>query len=386
MLIPTDSVGLLTTSHILEVVFPALGEALTNLTSEDCLVHVIPQSAEPRWIIVGDPRKALPILRSWRPWNLKSRLRWSAVLFAASIEMLPRLPGVSNSRAWIESSYWRQGLPEFSEDWSVVIHVGSRSYTRKAIVFFVGRDLLVKVVAKVPLSPAAAFAILNEASILDRMNAASYLPKVIFKDSRCGVAAQSWLDGRPVSRGFTAAHLDLLSLLANPGHTTRVSDYQPQVSAQLDELDLPFDRPVLAQALGLLSLDEPLQGFVEHRDFAPWNLKWLPTERLGLLDWEWAVANSLPWQDICRFFYLDDVHFNGPGRVWETLTGNRLLKTYRRRFAIPAHALMALTMHYLLRVLCMDWQSGNVRLAHYTFRQIQLLLDACRRPADSTYT
>jgi hypothetical protein len=381
MLTLLDSASLLTTSHVLQVGFPALGESLASQETDDRLVHVIPQNAEPRWIILGAPWKALPVLRSWRPWNLKSRLQWSAVLFAASTRVLPHLAGVVNSHDRIDSSYWRQHLPEFSDDWNAVIHVGSRSYTRKAIVFFFGKDLLVNAVAKVPLTQAAALAILNEAAILDRMRAVGYLPRIIFRDPVRGVAAQSWLVGKPVSRGFTAAHLDLLSLLANPGRTTRVSDYAPGVAAQLDKADLPFDRSVLLNALELLNFDEPLQGFVEHRDFAPWNLKWISGGRLGLLDWEWAVTDSLPWQDICRFFYLEDAHFNGSGRVWETMGSNRLLQIYRKRFAIPTHALTALTMHYLLRVLCMDWQSRNVHLTQYTFKQIQLLLNTCRRIA-----
>jgi len=31
-------------------------------------------------------------------------------------------------------------------------------------------------------------------------------------------------------------------------------------------------------------------------------------------------------------------------------------------------------MHYQLRVLAMDWQSGNSFLAEYAFRQVQFLL------------
>jgi hypothetical protein len=92
------------------------------------------------------------------------------------------------------------------------------------------------------------------------------------------------------------------------------------------------------------------------------------------------VSNSLPWQDACRFFYLDDVFFNGRGKVWETITSNPLLLNYRRKFAIPSAALPALTMHYLLRVLCMDWQSGNERLALYTFGQIKSLFSSLPAP------
>jgi hypothetical protein len=289
--------------------------------------------------------------------------------------MLAWLPGVKNTSARIDSSYWTQRLTELPVNWSAVIHVGSRSYTRKAIVFFLGEDRAIKAAAKVPLAPAAGLAILNEATILDRLKAVQYLPRVLFRDSDRGVAAQSWLEGKPVSRGFSTAHLDLLSLLANVGSVTRVSDYRSLIALQLEELDLPFERSLLNQALEALDFDEPLHGFIEHRDFAPWNLKWLPSGSLGLLDWEWAVSDSLPWQDVCRLFYLDDAHFGGPGRVWEAMNANPLLLKYRLRFGIPTAALMALTMHYLLRVLCMDWQSGNMRLTQYTYRQIMALLE-----------
>jgi hypothetical protein len=384
MLTSTDAAEPLTASHVLQAAFPALGNEMVALAAVERAVHVIPNGAEPRWVILGNPRKALPVLRSWRPWNLSSRLRWSAVLFAASIKMLHRLPGVTSRSACIDTSYWQRNLPEFSESWTAVVHLGSPSYTRKAIVFFLGKDQAVKAVAKIPLAPAAALAILNEAAILQRMKAIEYLPRVQFQDSARGVAAQSWLDGKPVSRSFTSAHVDLLSFLANPGIATRVCDYQAEIAAQLDEHDLPFDRSVLTHGVELLSFDEPLQGFVEHRDFAPWNLKRLPDGSLGLLDWEWAVPNSLPWQDACRFFYLQDVHFNGRGNVWEALTHNRLLQRYCQRFAIPIEALPPLTMHYLLRVLCMDWQSGNTGVAQYTFTQIQLLLDIHRKTAVKT--
>jgi hypothetical protein len=378
MMTSTDPAEPLTAAHVLQAAFPPLRQPEVALTTCERAVHVIPNGAEPRWIILGDPAKALPVLRSWRPWNLTSRVQWSAVLFAASVKMLPRLPGVSNSTAGIDISYWQRNLAGFSERWAAVIHLGSPSHTRKAILFFLGEDHSINAVAKVPLAPLAAQAILNEAAILQRIKQIVHLPRILFQDSDRGVAAQSWLDGKPVSRGFSPAHMDLLSLLANPGSTVRVSDFKAEVAAQLDQHDLPFDRPVLAQALELLNFDEPLQGFVEHRDFAPWNLKRFPDGSLGLLDWEWAAPQSLPWQDICRFFYNQDALFKGDGRVWETLTGNRLLQRYRQRFAIPPEALPALTMHYLLRVISMDWQSGNTRVAQCTFEQIKRLVGRYR--------
>ena len=145
--------------------------------------------------------------------------------------------------------------------------------------------------------------------------------------------------GKPVSRGFTQAHLDLLKSLARVDGTTRVSDYREELIRGLQLSDLPFDRSVLARGLDMLDCDLPLPSFVEHRDFAPWNLKWLRKDVLGLLDWEWGEPEGLPWQDACRHFYIEDVHFGGSGQVWQALLSNEILLRYRREFDIPAEAL-----------------------------------------------
>ncbi len=363
---------LLSTADALRIAFPA--QSVSDATVDERRVCVIAQGVEPRWIILGDTRKASSVLSSWKPWNLSSRVKWSAVQIAAYLKLLPNVPGVQSASYPIDYSYWLQNLAGFSRDWNTVIHVGNSSHTRKAILFFIAEDGRVKFAAKVPIVHGAADAILNESAMLRRLRAYEYLPKVLFEDAARGIAVQTWLEGKPVSRGFTPAHLNLLNSLVNPGDTARVSDFQFESKAELDALDHPFDRSVFDRALEMLDYDQPLQGFIEHRDFAPWNLKWLPTGTLGLLDWEWSVSHSLPWQDICRMFYLDDVHFNGPGTVWQTMTSNRLLQDYCRKFEVPRAALPPLTMRYLLRAFAMDWACGNDRLARYSFSQIKELL------------
>jgi hypothetical protein len=366
-----------TLSHadVLSAVFAGAGQRpAPDEQVPDCSVHVIPQGGEPRWIIVGNPRKALPVLESWNPWNPGSRLRWRAVKAAAGTGLLPRIPGVQSAVVKIDVSYWRDNLPKFPNDWTGVIHVGNRSQSRKAILFVIGQNRAILFAAKVPLVSGAAEAIFNEAKVLDQLKQFAYLPRVLFRDCGRGVAVQSWLDGKPVSRGFAKPHLKLLSTLAIEGVEARVSDFRSEVAAELNEVDLPFDRSVLMRGLELLEYDKALPRFVEHRDFAPWNLKWLPDGELGLLDWEWAVSKSLPWQDACRMFYLEDFHFKGPGNVWEQMIADPLLTRYRRQFEIPAEALPALTMRYMLRVLPMDWLGGNHARAQHTFKQIQFLL------------
>jgi hypothetical protein len=362
----------LTTADVIAEVFRKSESSEASL--EECSIHVIPQGIEPRWIILGKPSNALPVLRSWAPWKASSRVSWNAVRVAAATNALPMMPGVQNSVVRIDTSYWRAHLQCFPERWSAVIHVGSPSHTRKAILFLIENGEQVVCAAKVPLVTGAEEAIFNEAEMLDLLRQFDYLPRVLFHDRDRGVAAQSWLHGKPVSRGFTEAHLDLLNSLTNGESGGRVSDYRPQLESALEASDLPFDRSVLARGIELLDCDRPLRRFVEHRDFAPWNLKWIRKGVLGLLDWEWAVPDGLPWQDACRFFYLDDVHFRGCGMVWEQLSANEFLLRYRQHCEVPPDALPALTMRYLLRELHMEWEGGNPWLAGYAYRQIQSLL------------
>jgi len=380
MLTIDDRAGPLTLANVLHVMFPAKDRSALQEPAQSRSVHVIPQGGEPRWIIVGDPKKALPVLGSWSPWNPGSRLRWRAVKFAASFGLLAALPRIQRSDdVPVGICYWQDSLPPFPEDWTAVIHVGSLSQSRKAILFLIGEDGAVRFAAKAPLVAGATEAIFNEAQVLDHLKQFAYLPKVLFRDAERGVVAQSWLDGRPVSRGFTEAHLNLLNTLSSGGTAASVSDVRSEVDSELNNVDLPFDRTVLSRGLEMLDYNQPLPSFVEHRDFAPWNLKWLPNGGLGLLDWEWAVTQSLPWQDACRFFYLDDFHFHGSGSVWEKMTTNLLLTKYRRQFGISPEALAPLTMRYLLRVLTMDWIGGNHARAQHTFQQIQFLLGTRRR-------
>ncbi len=343
---------------------------------EDCSTHVISQGAEPRWIIMGSPGSSLPVLRSWAPWKTVSRLRWKAVRIAAAVNALPMMPGVRNGVVRVDTCYWRSNLQCFPKEWNAVIHVGNPSHTRKAILFLIESGKQVVCAAKIPLAADASQAIFNEAEMLRVLRRLDYLPRVLYEDRSRGIVAQSWLHGNPVSRGFTEAHIELLNSLACGDGVSRVCDYRTELALGFESSDLPFDRSVLARGMDLLDCDLPLRRFVEHRDFAPWNLKWIRKGVLGLLDWEWAIADGLPWQDACRFFYLDDVHFGGAGRVWESINSNHLLASYRSRFDIPPAVLPALTMRYLLGELLMEWRGGNAWLASYAFNQIRFLLDA----------
>src|SRR5258708_1572559 len=152
----------LTTSKVLSAVFPAADTSTTGESEQERQVLVIPQGSEPRWIIVGDSNRVLPVLQSWKPWNPSSRFRWNVVKFAAQTKLLARIPGVQKSVAHINSSYWARSFANIPANVNAVIHVGTSSHTRKAILFLIGKDHKVSFGAKVPLATGAVQAILNE--------------------------------------------------------------------------------------------------------------------------------------------------------------------------------------------------------------------------------
>ncbi len=305
-------------------------------------------------------------------------MQWSAITAASTLGALSRLPRVATSRAAIDQSYWRRSLPGFADGWVPVVHVGNPSHTRKVIIFWVGADRRFKAVTKIPLVAGAVEAILNEANTLEHLRGAAFLPGFLFRDTEKGIAAQSWLPGKPVSRELTAAHMELLAGLALPGQSIRVCDLRPDVTAALERADFPYDRSVLSRGLELLEDYRPLPAFIEHRDFAPWNLKRLAGGKTGAIDWEWTSLRSLPCQDLFRYFYIQDALFNGSGQVWQALQAHPLVKAHYRRFDLPSKALAPLAMYYLLRVLSMDWLAGSTKLVDYTYGQIKLLLEKSR--------
>ena len=228
MLTDVASRAPLSAEEVLRQTFPTGSSG----SEEEHSIHVIRQSSEPRWIIVGSSRKALPVLRSWAPWKAASRVQWNVVRGSAALNMLSSLPGVVSSAVLLDSGYWREHLPVFPKEWSAVVHVGSPSHTRKAIVFLIENGRRVLCGGKIPLMSESAAAILNEAAILQRLSHFDNVPRVLFCDQGRGVAAQSWLEGGPVSREFTEAHLELVSSLAELRGTVKISDCQYELGTR----------------------------------------------------------------------------------------------------------------------------------------------------------
>jgi hypothetical protein len=154
----------------------------------------------------------------------------------------------------------------------------------------------------------------------------------------------------------------------------RLSDFRDRLAAELESQNVPLDALLQKRALSLLEKNESLPAFTEHRDCVPWNMRRLTDGRLTLIDWEWAIQQGLPWQDVCRYFYMQDYLFKKSADVWEVLTGHMWLTKYRQRFGLSLDVVKGLTMHYLVRSLCEDHSEGNLDRAAYMERKIREVL------------
>jgi hypothetical protein len=257
----------------------------------------------------------------------------------------------------------------------MVAYIGNIFPTRKALIFFVDANANVQAVTKVPIYPAAKAAILNEAKILTKLQERLALPKVLFSDEEQGIAAQSWMQGANVSRRFGEEHLEVLSELASETAHVRLSDCREELEERVARLT-GVDSELFKRALSLLEAPDEMSACIEHGDFAPWNFRRLADGPLTLIDWEWAVEKGFPWQDVCRYFYLQDFLFREGADVWKILRTNPLLKEYCRRFELPGAAVRGLTIRYLVRYLCEEHAEGNHDRVDYATHKIREVLDS----------
>lgn len=344
----------------------------------DLSAHVISHGGVPRWVLPGDTRRALNVLGSWKPYKVTSRLQWSAVVGACRLNALSMLPGVTRQTLRCDLSYWREELSGFSDLWSIVAYIGNPSPTRKTLMFFIDEQGKVQAVAKVPIRAEAKTSILNEARVLRKIRDRFTVAEVLFQDKEQGIAAQSWMEGDSVSLEFSAERLELLTNFGSANGLVRLCDCRDELEAQTASLDLPIDRSILGRALALLDVRDELRSCLEHGDFVPWNMRRLKGGQLTLIDWEWAVEEGFPWQDICHYFYLQDYLFQKKANVWKILTTHPLLSEYSRRFELSPQAVRGLTIRYLLRYMCVEYAEGDSNKVGFAARKIREVMKASK--------
>lgn len=350
----------------------------TILAPEPLNVRVISKKGRPKWILPEDAQRALPVLKSWRPYGVVSGVKWSVIKSACWLDVISMLPGVRSETLQCELAHWRERMPGLSDGWCITGYIGTPSPTQKALLFFIGPDAQVHAVVKVPLTPRAGSAILNEADILEKLHKVLPAPRMIFRDEQHGIAAQTWIGGANVVRAFSEEHLRLLTNFASQEIHVRLSDFRGEIIKHLPAISAALDPALLEDALSSLDQNEPLRSCIVHGDFTPWNLRRLPDGRLTLIDWEWARENGLPWQDVCRYFYLQDYLSREAANVWQIIKKEPLLVEYRRSYGLSIDATRGLTIYYLLTFL--HEEQGDQSRVEYAANKIrEVMIQAGRR-------
>lgn len=339
---------------------------------ESYKVRIISKNGSAKWILPEDAQRALPVLKSWRPYGAFSRTKWNVIKFACNMGAVSRLPGINSELVQCNLAYWRERIPEFSDSWHITAYIGNPSPTRKALLFFISPRDRVEFVAKVPIHAAARKAILNEARVLAALANVVPVPHVLACDEELGISLQSWIEGTSAPRRFGREHLEILKSFASEGKRVRLSDHSAELTERTASVVPSIDSSLLRDALSMLKQEHEMKACIEHGDFTPWNIRRLADGRLALIDWEWAHAEGFPWQDVCRYFYMQDYLFHSSKNMWQRLMGNPLLSEYRGYYGLSSEVTHGLTVLYLLTFLCNE--QADKRRVEYAKQRIRELM------------
>lgn len=198
-----------------------------------------------------------------------------------------------------------------------VLHVpGSHSRNKVLGVLYDRRSCAPTVVVKVARTHEGEAGLINEAAILEALQAIPGMPggapHLLFRLSRPGAVAigETALTGAPVRIASPAEYrrtartaTDWLVRLASASRTAPCSSVRITVPAVAE-----FARCYEGAAPGLaarlasrLARIPPLPAVLEHRDFAPWNVFAGDDGGIVVFDWESSVRDGVPGPDLLYF-------------------------------------------------------------------------------------
>ena len=325
----------------------------------------IPGHGAPRWLIPNEVSACVPVLASWSPYRIASRVQWFAIRGSHRAGALPVLPQIRTIRLETANAVdWRALGWNGGDGPAFGIYIGTPGATRKAVIHLVDRaSHTCAAIVKVPLATQAKSAIVREAETLRKLAEEQPVqaPALFYVDRDRGLSTQQFISGRPGRRRLRPEYLDLLRSLVSRDSPICLIEQLVQWETSASLLPEPENEP-LRLAFAALREDQPLPACRVHGDFAPWNLRHRPHLPPALIDWEESAARGLPLEDAYHFLHIQDFLFAGrPALHAEVLMpfGNSLGLTPRqcRRLEI------AYLAHAYLRC---RWRNDHARAAFLT--------------------
>jgi len=274
----------------------------------------IPGHGAPRWLIPKEASQFGPVLASWCPYRLSSRVQWHAIRRAHRAGVLQALPLVRTIRLETANAVdWRALGWNGGDEPAFGIYIGTPGATRKAVIHLVDRaSHTCGAILKVPLVAQAKSAIVREAETLSALAREQYgrAPALLSLDRDRGLSMQQFISGRPGSRRMRPEYLDLLRSLVSRDSTTSLAEEVTKWKTTAG-LTPEADNALLLRTFAALQDDESLAACWVHGDFAPWNIRQRPHLPPALIDWEEAAPRGLPLQDAYHFLHIQDFLFAG---------------------------------------------------------------------------
>lgn len=298
-----------------------LGPLGPLLVRGDLSYRLVPGRSGSLWLVPEDAKSVKGIEQIFAPRNLLLRCAW--VAWRAGFPVGARLTVNSLSLGELLA-----GVAPGIRAEGVVVYVGTPGAYRKA-VFGLWAGGEAQVVIKLALVPAADPWVAWEARVLERLKGAgeSLAPKLFRAGQYAGRAfhATEPVTGSPGPSRLTRAHFAYSAWLFGLEASRYVWTESPLVGellAFLSHRGLRRAFPTLERSLvwlqERLSRRELSFGWA-HRDFVPWNTRWI-RGRLLLLDWEMARPHRPPGYDLLHFISMQAALRGGAARIpWMVL-------------------------------------------------------------------
>ncbi len=262
---------------------------------------IIPGRDGPRWVVPCESGYGLSVLANWRPYSLRARLSWAALLQCYRIGLLRSIPGIRT--VGVEAGS-RSGYPS-PEEVTPVIYVGTPGPSRKLVVTLVDRISQKPLsLFKAPLGPQARNKIVYEYKVLSRLakTHANIGPKPLDVDPDHGIAYQEVVTGIQGQRGMLPEYIEVLACLKT-GEMLDMpvwSERMTQLIGQLSDLENK-NHAVLIKMLNDTAKLGRLPAVRVHGDFMPWNIIHSSHGNIILVDWEDSIESGLPLFDLVYF-------------------------------------------------------------------------------------
>lgn len=266
----------------------------------------------PRWLVPQDPRLGLPVISSWRPYGVQSRIKWFALLRLYQLGQLRQMPNVTS----IGMSACRSSLPQHNDERSnlyPVIYVGTEGKHRKLVSILVSaKTYQPMLVEKIPLTALAKQSIANEYDTLVQLkDMEGVAPIPLGYNVKNGCTTQQIVTGKLSSSKFLSHYPRYLEQLGQ--NSLDHNHYFEALFRKNNALSTSDDEynllPRIYDELSRLSKKTVIDPVRIHGDFAPWNIK-IERDQVTALDWEASETIGSPSYDMLYFSAIQNHLFS----------------------------------------------------------------------------